>query len=69
MFAQLDKLQRGLDERKKVRDVPRDVEKARSELVRCLRINDRRPLDCWAEVQNFKDGVARMEEKFIRDVL
>lgn len=69
VFAQLEKLQRGLDARKKVRDVPRDVEKARDELVRCLRVNDRRPLDCWAEVQSFKDGVARMEEKFISEVL
>jgi MICOS complex subunit MIC19 len=45
------------------------VEKARGELVGCLRLNDRRPLDCWREVEAFKREVGRLEEKFVGGVL
>lgn len=41
------------------------VEKARKDVVSCLRVNDRRPLDCWKEVEAFKGQVARMEEAFV----
>lgn len=41
------------------------MEKAREELVACLRTNDRRPLDCWQEVEGFKREVGRLERKFI----
>lgn len=69
VFEELEKLKKGLDERKKVREMPRDVEKAREELVGCLRRNDRRPLDCWREVEAFKGSVNKMEEDFIGKVL
>jgi MICOS complex subunit MIC19 len=69
VFEELDKLRKGLGERKKVRDMPRDVERAREELVGCLRKNDRRPLDCWREVEAFKRSVGKMEEDFIGRVL
>ena len=69
MFEELEKLRKGLSERKKVREMPREVKRAREELVGCLRKNDRRPLDCWREVEAFKGVVAKMEEDFIGRVL
>lgn len=54
-----------LDARKKVEKPSAEVEKAREGLVQCLRTNDRRPLDCWEEVENFKAQVGRMEKAFI----
>jgi MICOS complex subunit MIC19 len=69
VFSELEKLRKGLDERKKVREMPRDVERAREELVGCLRTNDRWPLDCWREVEAFKASVSKMEEDFIERVL
>lgn len=69
VFEELEKLRRGLDQRKKVREIPRDVEKARQEVVMCLKKNDRRPLDCWREVEAFKASVGKMEEDFIERVL
>lgn len=69
VFAELEKLRKGLDGRKKVREMPRDVERAREELVGCLRTNDRRPLDCWREVEAFKASVSKMEEDFIGRLL
>lgn len=41
------------------------VQKARTGVVACLRGNDRRPLDCWEEVEAFKREVARLEEGFV----
>lgn len=69
VFEELEKLRKGLDERKKLRDMPREVERAREDLVSCLRKNDRRPLDCWKEVELFKESVSKMEEEFIGRVL
>jgi len=69
VFEELDKLREGLDARKKVREMPRAVEKAREELVGCLKRNDRRPLDCWREVEAFKGSVGRMEEDFVGSIL
>jgi MICOS complex subunit MIC19 len=69
VFEELEKLKKGLEARKKVREMPRDVEKAREELVHCLKLNDRRPLDCWREVEAFKGSVSKMEVDFIERVL
>lgn len=69
VFEELEKLRKGLNERKKVREMPKEVERAREDLVGCLRKNDRRPLDCWREVEAFKGAVAKMEEDFIGRVL
>jgi altered-inheritance-of-mitochondria protein 13 len=46
-----------------------DVEKAKSKLVTCLRANDRRPLDCWAEVEAFRTEVGRLEREFVRNTI
>lgn len=58
-----------LEERKKVRQVPETLEKARDEVVRCLRENDRRPLDCWREVEAFKEEVRRLEKGWVDKVI
>ncbi|KAG8528620.1 uncharacterized protein KY384_006307 [Bacidia gigantensis] len=44
------------------------VERAKKELVQCLRVNDRRPLDCWKEVDQFKKEVGILEGRFLRAV-
>ena len=58
-----------LEGRKKVRELPESVETARSEVVRCLRDNDRRPLDCWREVEQFKEEVRRLEQTWVNKVI
>lgn len=54
-----------LERRKKLDNNDPVVDKAKESLVACLRINDRRPLDCWEEVESFKREVARLEHNFI----
>ncbi|EFX02674.1 duf1690 domain containing protein [Grosmannia clavigera kw1407] len=49
--------------------LPEPVEKARGEVVRCLRENDRRPLDCWREVAAFKDEVRKLEASWVERVV
>ncbi len=45
------------------------MEKAKGALVRCLKEKDRRPLDCWEEVEGFKREVGRLERRFVEGVL
>ncbi|KAK3901637.1 hypothetical protein C8A05DRAFT_16198 [Staphylotrichum tortipilum] len=65
----VDDLRSKLEERKKVRQLPDSLENARSEVVRCLRENDRRPLDCWREVEAFKEEVRRLEKGWVEKVI
>lgn len=58
-------LRRKLESRKKVEKTSPEVEKARESLVSCLRTNDRRPLDCWEEVEGFKREVGKLEKSFL----
>ena len=67
--AEIEKLKHQLNSRKKIKEVPRSVEQAREKLVGCLRVNDRRPLDCWKEVESFKAEVRRLEGEFVEGVL
>ena len=66
---EIEALRAKLQERRQVRDLPDGVEAARSEVVRCLRENDRRPLDCWKEVENFKEQVRRLEQGWVDKVI
>lgn len=68
---EIEELKKKLAKRKLREDVTgdRQVEKAKNELVHCLRINDRRPLDCWKEVEAFKEEVGRVEKRFLSRVL
>ncbi|PWY83507.1 DUF1690-domain-containing protein [Aspergillus heteromorphus CBS 117.55] len=63
--SEIEELRAKLDGRKKLMELDPGLEKARMDVVGCLRLNDRRPLDCWKEVEDFKREVARLEEGFV----
>ncbi|PYH71130.1 Mic19 family protein [Aspergillus vadensis CBS 113365] len=63
--SEIEELRAKLEGRKKLVEIDAGIEKARSDVVSCLRLNDRRPLDCWKEVEAFKKEVARLEEGFV----
>ncbi|KAL9081656.1 MAG: hypothetical protein Q9159_007161 [Coniocarpon cinnabarinum] len=58
-------LKQRLAERKQVRELDAGVSQARSSVVQCLQDNDSRPLDCWQEVESFKEEVRRLEKRFM----
>jgi altered-inheritance-of-mitochondria protein 13 len=62
---EVEQMQRRLEERRKVRELPENVENARGAVIRCLRENDRRPLDCWLEVEAFKTEVKKLEKTWV----
>ncbi|KAK8193636.1 hypothetical protein HDK77DRAFT_439831 [Phyllosticta capitalensis] len=62
---QIAELRGKLESRKRVEAADPGVEKAKAEVVQCLRFNDRRPLDCWREVEAFKREVGRLEKEFV----
>ncbi|KAL2396889.1 hypothetical protein ABEF93_004397 [Exophiala dermatitidis] len=66
---EIEKLKQTLGQRKTLKELPKEVESARQDVVNCLRINDRRPLDCWKEVEIFKREVRKMEENYVESVL
>lgn len=66
---EIETLRGKLAERRKVRDLDPEVEKARENVVNCLRENDRRPLDCYQEVDAFKKEVARMERNWVEKIV
>ncbi|EEH16401.2 hypothetical protein PABG_06488 [Paracoccidioides brasiliensis Pb03] len=66
---EISSLSAKLAERRKVRELDEGVEKARGDLVRCLKGNERRPLDCWREVEGFKREVGRLEKKWVESVV
>lgn len=68
MQKEIDLLKKKLGERKLKKD-DQGVKKAREEVVSCLTTNDRRPLDCWREVENFRREVGRLEGAFLGRVL
>ena len=67
----IEKLKGKLKERQLKEDIMKDgdMNKAKEKVVACLRLNDRRPLDCWKEVEDFKSEVGRLEGAFLRRVL
>ncbi|KAL9610926.1 MAG: hypothetical protein Q9167_004404 [Letrouitia subvulpina] len=67
---EIDLLKEKLKRRRVKDDVVKDkgVEKAKGELVECLRLKDRRPLDCWKQVDAFKEEVGRLERGFLGKV-
>ncbi|ATY61360.1 DUF1690 domain-containing [Cordyceps militaris] len=66
---EVDALRRKLEERKQVRALPEDVERARTRVVECLRTNDRRPLDCWQAVEDFKAEVQKLEKSWVDKIV
>ncbi|KAI2639282.1 DUF1690-domain-containing protein [Xylaria nigripes] len=67
--AEVDALRSRLEKRKQLRPLPESVEKARGDVVRCLLENDRRPLDCWQEVEAFKEEVRKLERSWVDKVV
>ncbi|KAI1432438.1 hypothetical protein GGR50DRAFT_598861 [Xylaria sp. CBS 124048] len=67
--AEVEALRARLNKRKQLRPLPESVETARSNVVRCLLENDRRPLDCWQEVEAFKEEVRRLERSWVDKVV
>jgi len=65
---EVETLRSRLEKRKQVKELPESVERTRSELVSCLTENDRRPLNCWKEVEAFKDEVRRLEKGWVDKV-
>ncbi|KAJ5180035.1 hypothetical protein N7492_003245 [Penicillium capsulatum] len=63
--SEIDELRSRLDGRRKLVELDEGVAKAKSDVIGCLRLNDRRPLDCWKEVDAFKREVAKMEAAFV----
>lgn len=66
MQKEIMDLRQKLESRKKLDKISPEVEKAKEGLVSCLRTNDRRPLDCWQEVETFKAEVGKLEKAFIQ---
>lgn len=62
-------MRRKLESRKKLEPLDKNVERAKGDVVKCLRTNDRRPLDCWREVEAFKREVGRLEKNFVDKVI
>ncbi|KAF7717916.1 Uncharacterized protein PECH_002681 [Penicillium ucsense] len=69
VLSQIDVLRNRLDGRRKLVELDESVEKAKADVVSCLRVHDRRPLDCWKEVETFKKEVAKMEAAFVDRVV
>lgn len=69
MQNDVKELKKKLESRKKLADMDGEVEKAKSEVVKCLRVNDRRPLDCWREVERFREEVRRLEGRWVEKIV
>lgn len=63
--AEVEALRARLEKRKQLRQLPESVEASRSRVLTCLRDNDRRPLNCWQEVESFKEEVRRLEKEWV----
>ncbi|KAG2178697.1 hypothetical protein INT44_001850 [Umbelopsis vinacea] len=49
--------------------LPAEIKESQQAVIECYRLvihrhNKSRPLDCWAEVENFKDAVAQAQKEF-----
>lgn len=65
----VEELRKKLEHSKKVQELDENVGKAKSEVVKCLRDNDRRPLDCYREVEAFRLEVRRLEGKWVEGIV
>ncbi|SPN99978.1 related to ochre suppressor tyr-tRNA [Cephalotrichum gorgonifer] len=66
---EIETLRARLESRKTVKELPEGVETARSNVIRCLRENDRRPLNCYEEVEAFKVEVRKLEKGWVDKTL
>lgn len=66
---EVEALRKKLEERKQIRALPESVEQSRNKVIECLHTNDRRPLDCWQEVEDFKAEVKKLEKSWVDKVV
>jgi altered-inheritance-of-mitochondria protein 13 len=66
---EIEALKKKLEGRKKLEQVDPELNKAKEDVVACLRLHDRRPLDCWKEVEVFKREVGRLEREFVEKTI
>lgn len=66
---EIEELRAKLAQRKKLEQVDEELSKAKEAVITCLRTNDRRPLDCWKEVETFKREVGRLEKEFVEKTI
>ncbi|EAT85038.2 hypothetical protein SNOG_07572 [Parastagonospora nodorum SN15] len=66
---EVEQLRQKLANRKKLEQVDAEVSKAKEAVVACLRTHDRRPLDCWKEIETFKKEVGRLEKDFVEKTI
>lgn len=67
--GEIDELKEKLERRIKIQDLDEQLANAKNDVIKCLRENDRRPLDCWATVERFKEEVARLEDGWIQKLV
>jgi altered-inheritance-of-mitochondria protein 13 len=66
---EIEALRQKLETRKKLEQADPSLNKAKENVVACLRMHDRRPLDCWKEVETFKKEVGRLEKEFVEKTI
>ncbi|KAF1834570.1 hypothetical protein BDW02DRAFT_498044 [Decorospora gaudefroyi] len=66
---EIEQLKAKLEQRKRLEQADEGVARAKEAVVACLRQNDRRPLDCWKEVETFKHEVGRLEKEFVQKTI
>ncbi|KAF2116860.1 hypothetical protein BDV96DRAFT_598701 [Lophiotrema nucula] len=66
---EIEALKKKLEGRKKLEQVDSGLAKAKEDVITCLRMNDRKPLDCWKEVEIFKREVGRLEKDFVEKTI
>ncbi|KAF2202098.1 hypothetical protein GQ43DRAFT_9352 [Delitschia confertaspora ATCC 74209] len=66
---EIEALKKKLEGRKRIDELDPNVVKAKEEVVTCLRTNDRRPLDCWKEVETFRREVGKLEHQFVEKTI
>lgn len=66
---EIEALRKKLDARKKLEQLDPQTSKAQEDVVTCLRTHDRRPLDCWKEIETFKKEVGRLEKDFVEKTI
>ncbi|KAG0169167.1 hypothetical protein DFQ28_003940 [Apophysomyces sp. BC1034] len=52
-------------QRSSAKEIPAEIAERQEAVVACYRKNESRPLDCWEEVEQFKESVAKAQKKFI----
>ncbi|KAK2834920.1 hypothetical protein FQN49_006783 [Arthroderma sp. PD_2] len=66
---EIEALRKSLAARPTVQKLDAEIESAREGVVKCLRDNQNRPLDCWQEVDTFKREVARLEKEWVQKMI